>query len=287
MGSLRYAARCTAVLGIGMLGLASIVHADDGGYFANYFKVVDASQEAQPHWVTPLNTTTPRLEQEVRYDFQAQQRSGGVLLNNSGANKGLELIPFAPIEIIMGLPSYETLTRPGKKEKTGFADEAFTVKYRMFSGNEEHGNYIVTAFLGMTVPTGGVAFSADETIYTPTLAFGKGWGTREQGFDIQSTIAMSFPEAEKARLGSPIVWNTSFQGHVFKTFWPEVELQYTHFVDGPNDGKNQVIMTEGVVLGRFPIVSRLRALIGVGHQDALTSFHTYNHAWIISLRAPF
>jgi len=37
-------------------------------YFADWFDRVEAVQASQPHWMTPLVTVTPRLEQEVRYD---------------------------------------------------------------------------------------------------------------------------------------------------------------------------------------------------------------------------
>ncbi len=37
-------------------------------YFANWENRVHYAQSTQPHWMTPLVTVTPRLEQEVRYD---------------------------------------------------------------------------------------------------------------------------------------------------------------------------------------------------------------------------
>src|SRR5215469_12293636 len=53
-------------------------------YFADWFPRVTRIQSEQPHWVTPLVTVTPRLEEEVRYDqfFQAQQY--GHSLDNFG-----------------------------------------------------------------------------------------------------------------------------------------------------------------------------------------------------------
>jgi len=36
----------------------------------------------------------------------------------------------------------------------GFGDWQFLVKYRIAAGNEEHGNYILTAFCQMTFPSG-------------------------------------------------------------------------------------------------------------------------------------
>jgi hypothetical protein len=37
--------------------------------------MVSATQAAQPHWMTPLVTVTPRLEQEFRWDFYDQQNA--------------------------------------------------------------------------------------------------------------------------------------------------------------------------------------------------------------------
>ena len=81
---------------------------------------------------------------------------------------------------------------PGKLEavKTaprGIGDgpmKASWFKYRLMSANEENGNYILTAFMGLSVPTGSEAFTENHYIVTPTIAFGKGWGD----FDFQSTL---------------------------------------------------------------------------------------------------
>ena len=51
------------------------------------------TQAAQPHWITPVNTTTPRLEQDLRYDIQWQTHNSGVTTDNYGVSKGLEIIP--------------------------------------------------------------------------------------------------------------------------------------------------------------------------------------------------
>jgi hypothetical protein len=39
-----------------------------------WFATSDAAKEAQPHWMTPVVTVTPRLEQEYRYDQSWQRR---------------------------------------------------------------------------------------------------------------------------------------------------------------------------------------------------------------------
>ena len=35
------------------------------GYFANWFNRVEQAQASQPHWMTPIVTVTPRLEQDT------------------------------------------------------------------------------------------------------------------------------------------------------------------------------------------------------------------------------
>src|SRR4029077_7470851 len=75
-------------------------------YFLDWFPRVTRIQSEQPHWVTPLVTVTPRLEEEYRYDQLWQAQPHGTALDNFGANKGLELIPFQNTEIILGVPGW-------------------------------------------------------------------------------------------------------------------------------------------------------------------------------------
>jgi hypothetical protein len=46
--------------------------APDGSFIDRYQARVLATQNEQPHWVTPLVTVTPRLEQELRTGFVHQ-----------------------------------------------------------------------------------------------------------------------------------------------------------------------------------------------------------------------
>jgi hypothetical protein len=145
----------------------------------------------------------------------------------------------------------------------------------------------VTGFLGVTVPTGSDEFTTGHSIYTPTIAAGKGWGTREQGVDIQSTLGISWPDGNEKKIGVPIVWNTALQAHVFDTLWPEVEANYTHYKEGPNAGKSQTLITTGLIVGRYELIGRVRFVIGAGYQQAVSSFRTVNNGWIVTARAPF
>lgn len=250
-------------------------------FLDGYFKRVAEQQAEQPHWITPVATVTPRLEQEIRYDIYWQGHTDGTTSENYGGSKGLELIPAKNTEIIIGIPPYLVHNNP--KQKDGWGDETFLVKYRFLSKNEEHGNYILTAFLGASIPTGTYKNGAPHAVITPTLAFGKGWGN----FDIVTTAGIQLPTEQSQQLGQPVVWNVTGQYRVMRRIWPELEMNSTFYHNGPTVGKQQVFLTPGVVFGKFPIWHRLGATVGMGVQIAATHFHNYNHGWILTMRLPF
>jgi hypothetical protein len=258
----------------------TLMHAQDG-YFDDWFTRVDKTQAEQPHWVTPLATTTPRLEEELRYDQLWQVNAEGVTTDNYDGGKGLELIPLEKVEVIFNAPPYLEHNSPTAKD--GFGDLAFLVKYRLLSSNEEHGNYILTAFLGWSLPTGQYTNGALHAIITPTIAYGKGF----HHFDAQGTFGVGLPVADTALIGRNYNWNNAFQYHLLRKLWPEVELNTTFFQDGPRDGKKQNFVTPGLVIGRLHLTRRLGLTFGGGYQIATTQFHTTNHNAIFSVRLPF
>ena len=261
--------------------LLSISATAQDGYFSDWFARVDKTKNEQPHWVTPLATTTPRLEEEVRYDQLWQTNNAGVTTDNYDGGKGLELIPFEKVEVIFNLPPYLDHNDPAAVN--GFGDEAFLIKYRLFSANEEHGNYILTAFLGWTIPTGDHKNGALHAVITPTIAYGKGF----HDFDLQGTFGIALPTSDTNLIGRNYLWNNAFQYRVFRKLWPEVELNSTFFQDGKNDGRKQNFVTPGLVIGRLPLWKRVGFTIGAGYQIATTHFHTNNHNAILSIRFPF
>ena len=250
------------------------------GFIDRWQERATESQAEQPHWVTPVATTTPRLEQEVRFDLMWRTQPDGSTFANYGGGKGLELIPSRRTELIIGIPGYIV---HGNTARDGFGDMSFLLKYRIAAGNEEHGSYIVTAFLGASIPTGSYKNGSENAVVTPTFAVGKGW----HKFDVQSTLGVGIPVADAADFGHPIAWNTAFQYHLMKRVWPEVELNSTFWNDGTNDGKKEVFVTPGLVFGRFPIHDRLGFTFGGGVQIAATTFHRYDHNYILTLRMPF
>jgi hypothetical protein len=264
-----------------VLCLSSTAGYAQDGYFADWFQRVDKTQAEQPRWITPLATTTPRLEEEVRYDQLWQVNPKGVTTNNYDGGKGLELIPFEKVEVIFNVPPYLDHNNP--KVKNGFGDVAFLVKYRLLSANKEHGNYILTAFLGWSLPTGSYSNGGKHAVITPTIAYGKGLGD----FDLQGTFGIAFPSSDTHIVGRNYLWNNAFQYHLFKKFWPEVELNSTFFQQGDHDGMKQNFVTPGLIIGRLHLWNRVGFSFGGGYQIATTHFHTTNHNAILSVRFPF
>ena len=255
--------------------------ANNPGYFANWFARVDKTQAEQPHWITALATTTPRLEEEVRYDISRQKSNSGITGENYGGSKGLELIPFEKVEVILSVPPYLVHNNPAVPD--GFGDFQFLVKYRLLSKNEQRGNYILTAFLTVSVPTGTRHNGALDAIVTPVIAYGKGFGQ----FDVQGTFGVGLPTGDTRLIGRTYTWNNAFQYRLFRKVWPEVEFNTTAFQQGKNGGNHQVFVTPGLVVGRLHLWKRLNLSIGGGFQVAATRFHTNNHNAIFSIRFPF
>lgn len=261
-------------------------------FLGRYQARVSATQAEQPHWITPLVTVTPRLEQEFRTDFVHQYNPKGFAVWNYGNGKGLELIPEKHTEIIVNVPPFFNRSNGAQD---GFGDVSFLAKYRFYSRNEEHGNAIVTAFVAGSIPTGKNANGSCCAIVTPTLAVGKGFGQ----LALTSTAGGSLPASNVKGLGHTIAWNSTVQYRVARKglarfFWPEAEINSSFYKGGSNDGKIATFATPGLIVGRIPLThdasgkpGRLGLTVGAGQQIALTHFHTYNHATVITVRLPF
>jgi hypothetical protein len=263
-----------------------------GSFFDDWMATANAAQASQPHWMTPLVTVTPRLEQEVRYDQYFESRGNGSDLTIFDSGKGLELIPTETNEVLINPPAWQDKTHVASPVSGWLDDQFLVVKQRLVSANEEEGNYIVTAFLGVTAPSGAAAFTNGTWIVTPTLAVGKGWGD----FDIQATTGVALPFRNQSTLGTSIATNIAFQYRLWEYFWPEFEVNHTYWADGnERGGKNQVLLTPGLILGRFVIKDRVKVIIGGGYQFAVspkyvaTSEQTpaYNHSVILTARLTF
>jgi hypothetical protein len=276
---------------LGVMVVSGSARAQDS-FIAKYQARVTAAQSEQPHWVTPLVTVTPRLEQEVRSDFVRQTNSKLEDTWNLGNSKGLEIIPARRIELLFNAPPFFD-RQTGAKD--GFGDVSFNSKFRIFARNEESGNAIVTAYLAATVPTGKNGNGSCCAVVTPTIGGGKGWGN----FDLETTLGGSLPVTNAKGLGHAVTWNNVAQYRLAKAgvarfFWPEVEFNSSFYSGGANDGKIATFGTPGIIVGRIPLThdaegkpGRLGLTFGAGEQIALTHFHTYNHGLVLTARVPF
>ncbi len=272
---------------------AQMPNATGDSFIARYQARVSATQAEQPHWITPLVTVTPRLEQEIRSDFVRQTNTKLQDTWNFGNSKGLEIIPARRIELLFNAPPF--FVHQDDAGNDGFGDVSFNSKFRFFARNEENGNAIITAFLAGTVPTGKNGNGSCCATATPTLAVGKGFGL----LALTSTAGGSLPASNRKKLGHTITWNSVAQYRIARTgvarfFWPEIESNSSFFVGGANDGKATTFLTPGIVIGRIPLdhtaegkPGRLGLTFGAGEQIAVTHFHSTNHNLIFTMRMPF
>lgn len=245
-----------------------------------WLQKVDEARASQPHFVAPIVTTHCVLDQQFRYDMSWRPDPVAGTTANYGLSRGLEIIPATRFEVGLFPPSYLVHQR---NIPDGFGDFAFEVKFRAFSATEGQGDYFVGFFLGGSFPTGEVPNGLGHYILSPTFGVGKGIGP----WAIQTTIGADLPVTGANLLGSPIIFNTAVDYRINGKLWPIIEQNATFWSSGPLDGRKQVFLTPGLVIGPFPVVGRLQFLVGGGVQVAVTQFHQYDHRWILSIRFPF
>ncbi|MGA2693536.1 MAG: hypothetical protein ABSF76_14325 [Opitutaceae bacterium] len=251
---------------------------------------VQAAQASQPSWITPLATTTPRLEQEFRYDqdFETLIKGKG-RIDVYGGGKGLEVIPTERTEVILTMPPYQV--RTGTEPSSGLNDwPGILVKYRILSADAKSGDYIVTVFAQYGLPTGALVLTNHNDVFTPTLAAGKGFGD----FDVQATIGEGIPIHDHSNSGRSIQTNITAQYHLTKLLWPEIEMNRTDWIGGARGERTQTYLTPGLIVGRMVLSKRSKLIVGLGYQTAVSRVYgpgpitpTFNHNWVLTARVTF
>ncbi len=274
---------CTLLL---LLAAATSTSLSQNSFFANWEARTSAIQAQQPSWPPPLVAPYPMLIQVFRADFTRQITPTHTDTWNYGASRGLNLIPGFRSEFDFYYPPYLQHNTP--KVKDGFGDVGFLYKYRILSRNEKEGNYMLSAQLTATLPTGSHTNGSPDSSVSPTLLSGKGLGK----FDVISCLGGTLPTEETKKLGRSIGWNTTAQYHLSKYVWPELEANATYFFGGKNDGKMQNFLTPGIVFSKFKFhpddaKSRVGVAFGAGMQMATSHFHTYNHELAFTSRLIF
>jgi hypothetical protein len=232
-------------------------------FFAKWESRASAAQAKQPSWPPPLISPYPMLIQVFRADFLRQITPTLTSTWNYGASRGLNLIP-------------------------GFNSEFDFYKYRFLSRNEKEGNYMLSAQLVASIPTGSHSNGSPDSAVSPTLLAGKGYGK----LDVISCLGGTLPTEETNKVGRSIAWNTTAQYHLSKWVWPELESNTTWFFAGKNDGKKQNFITPGIVFSKFKLrpddpQSRTGVAFGAGMQIATSQFHAYNHELAFTTRFIF
>jgi hypothetical protein len=268
------------------LFFASAAACAQGSFFSQWQARASRTQSKQPGWSVPVITPYPALIQVARTDFVRQitaARTTTWIYDNS---KGVNVIPFANTEIDVNLPPYIQHNVPATKDGAG--DASFTLKFRPFAGNEQHGNYVASAAVLATIPTGSYSNGSTDATIAPTIGLGKGYGR----FDVQSCASVTLPTGDTSKLGRPVAWNAVLQYHFGKIWWPEIEENSTYYRGGKNDGKVQTFATPGLMFGKLKLrpedkTSRIGLAFGAGFQMATSTFHATNHNLVFTARYLF
>src|SRR6202035_1441899 len=179
-------------------------------FFAKWESRASAAQAKQPAWPPPLISPYPMLIQVFRADFLRQITPTLISTWNYGASRGLNLIPGFNSEVDVYYAPYIQHNTP--KVKDGFGDVGFLYKYRIISRNEKKGNFMLSAQLVATIPTGSHSNGSPDSAVAPTLLSGKGF----RKFDVISCLGGNLPTGETNKLGRSIAWNSTAQYHLAK-----------------------------------------------------------------------
>ncbi len=275
-----------SLLFVFVVATSSTLLSQDSNFFSKWKERTSATQAQQPAWPPPLVAPYPMLIQVFRADFTLQITPTLTSTWNYGAGRGLNLVPGFKSEFDVYYPPYLQHNTP--KVKDGFGDVGFLYKYRILSRNEKQGNYMLSAQLTATIPTGSHSNGSPDSTVSPTLLAGKGYGK----FDLISCLGGTLPTQETNKVGRTIAWNTVAQYHLSKYLWPELESNATYFFAGKNNGKNQNFLTPGIIFSKFKLhpsdeKSRTGFAMGGGMEIATSQFHAYNHQLTFTSRFVF
>ncbi|MGB6877356.1 MAG: transporter [Candidatus Acidiferrales bacterium] len=253
-------------------------------FLSSWEERVRTTVAEQPGWAVPVVTPSSGLIQLFRSDFVRQITSSETTTWNYGNSKGFDVIPWYKTELDIAVPPY---IQHNSAAEDGFGDMAMLLKYRLASANEQRGNYSLSVSIGGTIPTGSYENGSLAATLVPSLFGGKGFSK----FDVQSSVSMTLPTGDTAKLGRPVAWNVVGQYKITKIFWPEIENNATFFHGGPNSGKVQSFVTPGLVVSKIALThdskSRLGLAFGAGMQIATLQYHAYNHGLILTSRVVF
>jgi hypothetical protein len=239
--------------------------------------------EVQPSWMGPLVQSDPRLTQAVRVSV-ADFNSPGAQTISYGNNHGVSFLGGRRFQFDFNPPSY--FRNHSSVLKDGFGNAITEVKYRIASGNAEHGNFAVTAIVAQGFARGASQNGMQTSYYCPKLAVGKEWGR----FDLQSTLSGVLPTGKIATQGRAIEWNGTAQVHPYSRVWLDVEDNAALFVGGPLEGDLQNFVTPAAfyaIKRKEWAATHAVVVFDAGMQIATSQFHQCNHNLISEMRILF
>lgn len=243
-----------------------------------------AMTKLQPALITPLIAPDPRLVQYARFSVSHEHAAAGAETVNYGNGKGGGIVSGNRLEIDFIPAPY---VQHNSAADDGFGDTSTLVKYRIASGNAEHGNFDVTAIVNHCFATGSHTNGAATDSYGPALTGGYAFRRR---FDVISSLGGTLPTGKIYSQGRSIAWNAVAQVHGTQHVWFEVENNATFYFAGDHDGKMQNFVTPAafyVVRPKAWKPSHPFFIVDGGMQMATSGFHTYNHNLITEVRVLF
>jgi len=242
-----------------------------------------AMSKLQPAWIAPLIQSDARLVQGARFSV-ARSSSPGAETFCYGNNHGLSVIAGTRLQFEAVPPAF--FRNHSAQLSDGWGSAATQLKYRIASGDRDHGNFALSAILVHGFPPGANQNGPLTSYNVPKLAAGKAFGP----FNLQSTLAGFLPTSKTEQQGRTIEWNLTGQIHPASRLFFDIENNAAFYFAGPNDGQRENFLTPAAFLvlkkkdwgPRHPV-----PVLDAGMQIATSRFHCDNHNLITELRILF
>jgi hypothetical protein len=236
--------------------------------------------EVQPTWMTPLMQSDARLGQAVRISVSNQTLAGNhVLVYGNG--RGISMIAGRRFQFDVNPPSFfrnHSATQPD-----GFGNASTQVKYRIVSGNAEHGNFAVSAVLYHAFGQRIHQNVLESSFYAPYINAGKGFGR----FAVIGNVGGFLPTSKIEKQGRAVEWNTTAQFHATAHTWFDIEDNVAFFHAGPFDGMAQNFVTPAAFVSfrrKSWNPEHAYVVFAAGEQVATTRFNLWNHNLVTEMR---
>lgn len=240
-------------------------------------------KQVQPTWMGPLIQSDSRLGQGLKVSV-SNSKFPPAQPTIYGNNKGVSVIVDRRFQLDFDPPSF--FRNHSSSMKDGFGNAGTQVKWRLKSGNAEHGNFALTAIMYHGFEPRAYQNQMLSSYYVTSIAAGKGVGR----LALLTTVGGFLPTAKIAAQGRAVEWNLTAQAHATEHLWFDVENNASFFHAGPDDGKVQNLMTPAafyMVRRRDWKPEHAALVFDCGMQIATTSYHILNHNLVTEMRIMF